>query len=45
MCKNGTKALFSLRVTEEKEQVLIGSDCYKPVCRACYNKYHKNKII
>jgi thymidine kinase len=45
MCKNGTKALFSLRVKEEKEQVLIGSDCYKPVCRACYNKYHKNKII
>ena len=45
MCKNGTKALFSLRVTEEKEQVLIGSDCYKPVCRASYNKYHKNKII
>lgn len=45
MCKNGTKALFSLRVTEEKKQVLIGSDCYKPVCRACYNKYHKNKII
>ena len=45
MCKNGTKALFSLRVTEEKEQVLIGSDCYKPVCRVCYNKYHKNKII
>ena len=45
MCKNGTKALFSLRVTEEKEQVLIGSDCYKPVCRECYNKYHKNKII
>ena len=45
MCRNGNKALFSLRVTEEKEQVLIGSDCYKPVCRACYNKYHKNKII
>ena len=43
MCKNGTKALFSLRVTEEKEQVLIGSDCYKPVCRACYNKYHEIK--
>jgi thymidine kinase len=43
ICRNGNKALFSLRVTEEKEQVLIGSDCYKPVCRACYNKYHKIK--
>jgi thymidine kinase len=43
MCRNGNKALFSLRVTEEKEQVLIGSDCYKPVCRACYNKYHEIK--
>ena len=45
MCRNGNKALFSLRVTEEKEQVLIGSDCYKPVCRACYNKYHEIKWI
>ena len=43
MCRNGNKALFSLRVTEEKEQVLIGSHCYKPVCRVCYNKYNKIK--
>jgi len=36
ICKNGKKALFSLRVSENKEQILIGSDCYKPVCRSCY---------
>jgi thymidine kinase len=40
ICKNGTKALFTLRLTLETSQVLIGSDCYKPVCRMCYNFYN-----
>jgi thymidine kinase len=39
ICKDGTKALFSLRMSHETQQVLIGSDCYKPVCRRCYNCY------
>jgi thymidine kinase len=38
LCKNGTSGIFSLRLTSEKEQTLIGSDNYLPVCRACYQK-------
>jgi len=36
LCKNGTKGIFSMRLTNEKEQTLVGSDNYIPVCRACY---------
>lgn len=39
ICTNGTKAIFSMRVTHEKEQTLVGSDNYKPVCRHCYETY------
>jgi thymidine kinase len=38
LCKNGTSGIFSLRITSEKEQTLIGSENYLPVCRACYQK-------
>ena len=38
-CKNGTKACFSLRLTNETEQICIGSNNYIPVCRQCYHKY------
>lgn len=41
ICKNGTLAIFSLRITNEKEQTIIGSQNYVPVCRNCY-KYHEN---
>lgn len=37
-CKNGTKALFSHRVSSENEQIVIGVDNYIPVCRSCYQK-------
>jgi thymidine kinase len=37
LCKNGTPGLFSKRITFEKEQTIVGSDNYIPVCRACYN--------
>lgn len=37
LCKDGTPGIFSLRLTREKEQMLIGSDNYIPVCRNCYN--------
>jgi thymidine kinase len=37
MCKDGTHAIFSKRISSENEQVVIGSDNYKPVCRTCYN--------
>jgi thymidine kinase len=38
LCKNGTKGVFSMRLTQEKEQTVVGSDNYIPVCRECYNK-------
>jgi len=38
LCKNGTKGIFSMRLTSEKEQTVVGSENYIPVCRACYEK-------
>jgi thymidine kinase len=36
-CKNGTPAIFTHRISNEKGQVLIGEkDHYLPVCRKCY---------
>lgn len=34
-CKDGTKAIFSKRLTQSKEQVEIGCD-YVPLCRKCF---------
>jgi thymidine kinase len=36
ICKNGTPGIFSKRISLEKEQTVVGSDNYIPVCRACY---------
>uniref|UniRef100_A0A6C0KX02 thymidine kinase n=1 Tax=viral metagenome TaxID=1070528 RepID=A0A6C0KX02_9ZZZZ len=36
ICKDGTPGIFSLRLTDENQQKLIGSDNYIPVCRKCY---------
>ena len=38
ICKNGEPGIFSLRLTAEKQQTLVGSDNYIPVCRVCYDK-------
>jgi thymidine kinase len=38
ICKDGTAAIFSMRLTEETEQTIVGSDNYIPVCRKCYKK-------
>ncbi len=38
LCKNGTYGIFSKRITNEKEQTIVGSDNYIPVCRDCYEK-------
>ena len=35
-CKDGTLGIFSMRLTPEKQQTLVGSDNYIPVCRKCY---------
>lgn len=36
ICKNGTKAYFTKRISSEKGQKVIGSDNYLPVCRKCH---------
>ena len=46
ICRNGKEAIFSFRTTCETDQIVIGSDNYLPLCRACYQtqtdkKYNK----
>jgi thymidine kinase len=36
LCKDGTAGIFSKRITLEKEQTVVGSNNYIPVCRSCY---------
>jgi thymidine kinase len=36
LCKDGTPGIFSMRLTKETSQTLVGSDNYIPVCRSCY---------
>jgi thymidine kinase len=36
ICKNGTEASFTCRLTQETEQVVIGSDNYAALCRYHY---------
>jgi thymidine kinase len=38
LCRDGTLGIFSMRLTGEKEQTIVGSNNYIPVCRNCYNK-------
>lgn len=38
ICKNGTKALFSHRVSNETDIKVIGASNYIPLCRECYIK-------
>lgn len=37
-CKNGTKGIFTQRLTDEKGQTIIGTKNYRAVCRKCFNK-------
>ncbi len=41
-CKDGTPGIFSMRLTTEKNQMLVGSDNYIPVCRNCYENTTRN---
>lgn len=36
-CKDGTPGIFTIRLTDEKDQTVVGNDNYIPVCRKCYN--------
>ena len=38
LCKNGTKASFTKRLSDESSQKLIGFNNYIPVCRKCHGK-------
>jgi thymidine kinase len=38
LCKDGTRGIFSMRLTNETEQTVVGSENYIPVCRKCYSK-------
>jgi thymidine kinase len=42
ICKNGKKGIFSMRLTNETEQKVVGSDNYIPVCRECYDNGKNN---
>jgi thymidine kinase len=35
-CKDGTPGIFSMRLTSDKQQTLVGTNNYIPVCRKCY---------
>lgn len=36
LCKNRTPGIFSMRLTNERQQTVVGSENYIPVCRTCY---------
>ena len=40
-CANGTKALFSHRLSNEQSVKVIGSSNYLPLCRKCYLKHRR----
>jgi thymidine kinase len=42
LCKDGTPGIFSMRLTKETEQTVVGSDNYIPVCRKCYKNKNKD---
>jgi thymidine kinase len=43
ICKNGTPAIFTHRISNESEQIVIGTTNYIPVCRTHYLAFSKDK--
>jgi thymidine kinase len=43
ICRDGTPGIFSFRITNEVDQVVIGSSNYIPLCRKCYNSEAEKK--
>ena len=41
ICKDGTPGIFSMRITFETEQTIVGSENYLPVCRQCFTTKKK----
>jgi thymidine kinase len=42
LCSDGTEALFTYRMSNENNQVVIGVDNYAPLCRYHYNDLNNN---
>jgi thymidine kinase len=42
-CRDGTPGIFSMRLTPEKEQTVVGVNNYMPVCRKCYDTKNMSK--
>jgi thymidine kinase len=42
-CRDGKSGLFSYRITDETQQMVIGVENYKPVCRACFERLSNAK--
>ena len=38
VCRNGTHAIFTKRLSSDRQQTVIGTDLYQPVCRSCYEQ-------
>lgn len=38
ICRNGTPGIYSHRVSNEQEQLVIGNDNYISLCRKCYKE-------
>jgi len=46
LCRDGTPGVFSFRTTNEKNQVVIGSSNYIPLCRKCYQgETQKREVV
>ena len=45
LCRDGTPGVFSFRTTNEKNQVVIGSSNYIPLCRKCYQGETKKRAV
>lgn len=43
VCKDGTPGIFSMRLSQETEQTVVGAENYIPVCRKCYEKHNNQK--
>lgn len=39
LCKDGTPGIFSMRLTDEKDQTVVGVNNYIPTCRKCYSNH------
>lgn len=42
-CRDGKPGLFSYRISNETDQVVIGVENYKPVCRGCFERLSTTK--